>query len=398
MSTAAAVLDATTRWWFRLCGTAFWRTLTTRWPLALAVGCVVAVLANRRVPPADMVLFAEAGARLWSHAGLDVFGDAFIQAGVAELTLYHWTVGLDRALGLPNFEATSVVLHLAVTLGFAVLATLPHRMVRQPVPRSLPLLAGMVALLLGFGSDLFLAGHPAEFFVPALWLAAAFLAVRDRPALAGLLIAGSTTFETWGALGAPLLLLAPTWPARLRAAAAGGAGLLVAWGPFVAFGDFRMHELDWLVRSGSVLAPLMGVNAPFGWELRLLQGGTALALGTLVALKLGGSSTALWGVPLIVVSSRLLVDPISAGYYWIPVQMFGVLAVADVVARRDRPGGAALLLLYPTYLFNLAPSWVMATSGIVAVLLAVLLDRRGGSTGRSDQAADSRVRIAVPTL
>lgn len=404
MSTAATVLDTLALLWGRLGRTAPWRTLTRSWPLVVAVGCMAWVAANRSTPVLDMQLFALAGGRLWSRAGLDVFDDSFIQAGVAQLTLYHWTVGLDRALGTPHFEATSVVLHLAITLGFAALATLPHRLLLRPVPRSLPLLAGSAALLLGFGSDLYLSGHPAEFFVPALWLGSAFLAARGRPVPAGLLLAASTTFETWGALGAPVLLLLPTWSARVRAGVVCAVGLLVAWGPFIVLGEFRMHELDWLVRSNSVLAPLLGVNAPFGWELRLLQGGSALGLGLLAAAKLRRPSTALWAVPLVVVCARLAVDPVAAGYYWTPAQMFGILALADVAARRDLRGLVLAIPLYPIYLLNLVPQWGMALSGLLAVLLAVVLDARvaASSVPRAEdyrgRALDSRVRARVPTL
>lgn len=404
MSTSAAVLESMTQLCGRLGRLGLSRILTSWWPLVLAAACGVAVGGSRRIPPADMVLFARAGGHLWSSAGLDVFADSYIQAGVAELTLYHLALGLDRAIGSPNLEATSLLLHLAVTFGFAGLASLPHRLLRQPVPRSLPLLAGVGALLLGFGSDLYLSGHPAEFFVPALWLGSAFSAARGRPALAGLLLAASTTFETWGALGAPVLLLLPTWSARVQAGLTCAAGLLVAWGPFVVFGEFRMHELDWLVRPNSVLAPLMGLDAPFGWELRLLQGGTALGLGFLAAAKLRRPSTALWAVPLVVICARLAVDPVGAGYYWVPVQMFGVLALADVAARRDGRGLTLLLPLYPTYLFNLVPQWAMASSGVAAVLLAVLLDARateadGAPAGdHIGTASHSRVRVRVPTL
>lgn len=323
-----------------------------------------------------MVQFGVAGGHLWSRGGLDVFAEPSLQAGVAELTLFHWTTGLDRALGSPNYEATSAVLHLAITFGFVSLATLPSRLRGQPVPRSLPLLAGTAGLLLGFGSDLYLIGHPAQFFIPALWLGAAYHAARDRPLAAGLLLAASTTFETWGALGAPVLMLLPTWSHRIRACASCTAGLLVAWGPFVLLGEFRMHELDWVVRSHTVLAPLMGVGAPFGWELRLLQGVMAIGLGLLVAVKVPQPSTALWAVPLVVICARLAVDPIGASYYWVPVQMLGVIALADVSARGDRWGVVLLLPLYPVYLANLVPQWTKALSGGAAVLLVVVLERR----------------------
>lgn len=330
-----------------------------------------------------------------------MFADDFIQAGVAQLTLFHWTVGLDRALGNQYHEATSVVLQLTIILGFAGLATLPHRLVGRPVPGSLPLLAGGAALFLGFGSDLYLSGHPTEFFVPALWLGAAFAAVRGHSVMAGLLLAASTSFETWGALGAPVLLLSPTWSERIRSGLSCAAGLLGVWGPFVLLGEFRMHELDWVVRPHSVLAPLMGVDAPFGWELRLLQGGAALGLGLFAVARFRQPSTALWAVPLIVVCARLAVDPVGAGYYWVPVQMLGVLALADLTARRDRRGLSVLLLLYPTYLFNLVPQWVMASSGVAAVLLAMVLDAypvRLAGGHQVDTALNSRVQARLPNL
>lgn len=67
-----------------------------------------------------------------------------------------------------------------------------------------------------------------------------------------------------------MLLILPARKQRLAAAVWCALGLAALWGPFVAFGEFSMHEYRWRIRPGSVLVPLLGSPAPFPWPLRLL--------------------------------------------------------------------------------------------------------------------------------
>lgn len=65
-------------------------------------------------------------------------------------------------------------------------------------------------------------------------------------------------------------------------------------------------------------------------------------------------------MPAAVVASRLLLDPVVAGYYWVPVKVLGLVAVASFLALRDERGLAVVPLLYPALLLGLLPHWVVA--------------------------------------
>jgi hypothetical protein len=95
----------------------------------------------------------------------------------------------------------------------------------------------------------------------------------------------------------------------------------------------------------------------FGWPLRLLQASLALGAGAGIAFALRRSSHAVWVAPLGVVIVRLLLDPLSFGWYWLEVEalvlvgaalLFRVLRTRCAEARLDRdasrPRPAALPL------------------------------------------------------
>lgn len=377
---ASAVLQLTSRWFDAVPGL---RRLARSWPFVVVVLCTSSVLQDSWQTPIDTLRFSATGRSLWSSDWLNTFSDPWIQAGAAQLTLYGWTSMLERALDLPPYQVASVVIQFCVGFGLVGLVALPHRLSGRRAPHPLLLAAGLVGWLLAIPSDTYLAGHPAQFAITVLWVLAAIAALRDRPALAGILVAAASAFEPWGALGAPLLLLLPGRRRMLTAASWCAFVIALLWVPFVAFGEFAMHEHRWHVYPDSVLAPLLGSLSAFSWHLRLLQGGVALACGALAARALRGSLHAVWAVPMAVVSSRLLLDPVVAPYYWSPVKVLGLVAVATFVALRDERGLVVIPLLYPVLLLDPVPHWLVAVSVLAGI--ALLGGRRGSAPGLASQ-------------
>jgi hypothetical protein len=137
---------------------------------------------------------------------------------------------------------------------------------------------------------------------------------------AGALVGLSAGFELWGVLGVAVLLLAP----RLTRAVAGACiqGVVVAalLAPFALAGTLRMFDHEWQATSGTLVGLLVGPGAHFGWPLRLAQASLAVATGGALAFALRRSAHALWLVPLAVALVRLLLDPVSFGWYWLEVE------------------------------------------------------------------------------
>jgi len=360
--------------------------ITRWWPFIVAIACGLAVVGDSAAIPFDTELFATAGRVLLSDDWRETFKDPIIQAGVGELSFYAVTAELETLLGVRRFQLTSVLLHGGVIFGIAGLVALPYRRAGRSAPHLLLLAAGLLSVLFGLGSELYLTGHPAQFAILALWVLGAQQAQRGQGVVAGLLIAASTTFEPWGALGGPLLLLLPNRTEIVRAALWCAGGTFLAYGPFLLLGEFRMQEFAWEVRPGSILAPVLGAGSPFGWAPRLVQGALSLSVGAALSVRLRSSPHALWAAPLGIVTARLLVDPVAAGYYWSPTKILLLVAIASFLASRDRRGLLVLAFLYPVLLPTLLPQWVQA----VSVLLGLLVLSRDDGTPRSLQVAEIR--------
>jgi hypothetical protein len=81
-----------------------------------------------------------------------------------------------------------------------------------------------------------------------------------------------------------------------------------------------MFDHEWRVTSGTLVGLVAGPGAHFGWPLRLAQASLAIGAGAAVAFTLRRSVHAVWLVPLSVVLARLLLDPVSFGWYWLEVE------------------------------------------------------------------------------
>ena len=268
----------------------------------------------------DTWLFVRAGRTLlsphWTHA----FADSSIQAGPLQLALYG-SVG-----------RSPVVLAAVLAATAALLVATAARAAGVARPRVLAL-AGVAAVATGFTTHVFDAGHPADGFLPLLWIVAAAEVRRGRTVRAGLLVGLSAGFETWGILGLAVFALAPTRSAVARSAATACAVVGLLFLPFVLFGDFAMTGYRWQIASQSLLGQVFAPGTAFGWPLRLAQGAAALGAGVLVARALRTSVHAVWAAPIAVVLARLALDPIDHGYYFDGVQAAGLVALALVAAR-----------------------------------------------------------------
>jgi hypothetical protein len=271
------------------------------WLPVLAAAAVVASL-DRGTDPGDLVYFVHKGERLLSSGWADTFADPRLQSGPLQLAAF----GAVR-----NFTALAFLIELAIA------ALLLYVLGRLGTGDRVRLAVGLLAVASGLGHGAFVDGHPAEAIIPLLWVLAGLWAREDRVVAAGALVGLSAGLELWGMLGAPVLLLAP----RVRRAALGGvaegAVVIALLAPFALAGTFRMFEHEWGVATGTLLSIFVAPGTHFGWPLRLLQASLALGAGAAVALKLRRSLQAVWLAPLGVVVVRILLDPLSFGWYWL---------------------------------------------------------------------------------
>jgi len=246
------------------------------WLPVLAAAAAVASL-DRGTDTGDLIYFVHKGEQLLSGRWADTFADPALQSGPLQLAL----AGVFR-----NFTALAFLIELAVAgLLLFVLA-------RLGVNDRIRLAVGLVAVAAGLTHGAFVDGHPAQAFVPLLWVLAGVWARENRAARAGALVGLSAGLELWGVLGAPVLLLVPRFRRAISAGlveAAVVAGLLA---PFIVFGTFRMFEHEWHVSTGTLMSLFVEPGTGFGWPLRLLQSALALAAGVAIAAgtDFGGGS------------------------------------------------------------------------------------------------------------
>jgi hypothetical protein len=299
------------------------RLLAWALPAALAAGLAPFL----RSDGGDMSLFVRAGRTMlsgdWSHT----FSSSGIQAGPLQLLLFG-TVGRSPA-------ALAAVLAAAA----ALLLTLAVRSLGVERPRLLAL-AGVLAVATGLTTHVFDAGHPANGLLPLLWIVAAAEARRGRTLRAAAIVGLSAGFETWGVLGVAVLALAPSLRDAVRALplAAGVAAALFL--PFAIAGDFAMLSYRWVIMGRSLLGHVVAPGTSFGWPLRLVQGGLAVASGVGIARVARRSPHALWLVPLAIVLVRVALDPMDSGYYFDGIQAPALAGLLLVAARGLRiPAG-----------------------------------------------------------
>ena len=297
------------------------------WAPVLAAAAAVAYL-DRGTDPGDVVYFTHRGEQLLSSGWAHTFADPMLQSGPLQLVLF----GAVR-----NFAALAFVVELGVVaLLLAVLG-------RLGVADHWRFAAGLVAVGTGLTHLAFADGHPAEAVVPLLWILAAQWAREDRVVAGGALLGVAAGLELWGVLGAAVLLLAP----RLRRAVLGlcveAVVVIAQLAPFALAGELRMFDRKWDVTTGTLLSLFVTPGSHFGWPLRLVQAALAVGAGGAVALRLRGSLHAVWLAPLALVLVRILLDPVSFGWYWLEPEALALAGAALVLTQlpswlgSDRP-------------------------------------------------------------
>jgi hypothetical protein len=291
------------------------------WIPALAAAGIVATL-DSHGDAGDVIFFAHAGEDLFGRGWTDVFADPKLQSGPLQLAALGALARLSDAVGI----SLGTMLAFAVELGATAAALLVLK--RFTSNRAVLLLAGLGVVALGLSQAAYVDGHPAQLFVPLLWVVAGLAARDGRGSWAGVLVGLSAGLELWGLLGVCVLAASP----GIRSAARGlGIAALVTAGllaPFVALGDFSMLEFQWHVASGTLVSLVVEPGSTYPWAVRLVQAATAVAAGASVAWALRARPSVVWVAPLAAILVRLLFDPVFyAAYLLAPLTLAAVGAV-----------------------------------------------------------------------
>ena len=270
---------------------------------------------DRGTDSGDLVYFVHKGEQLLSGGWADTFADPKLQSGPLQLAI---------------FGAVRDVAALAFLIELGVAVLLLFVLGRLGLSDRARVAVGLLAVAAGVTHIAFVYGHPAEAVVPLLWVLAGLWAREDRVLSAGALVGLSAGFELWGVLGVAVLLLAPRLTRALAGVGMQAAVVAVMLAPFALAGTFRMFDHQWQVTSGTLVGLVVGPGAHFGWSLRLAQASLAIGAGAALAFVLRRSVHSLWLVPLAVALLRLLLDPVSFGWYWLEVEAL-VLVGAGIV-------------------------------------------------------------------
>ena len=294
------------------------------WLPVLGLAGLVAYL-DRGTDTGDLIFFVRRGEQLLSGNWAETFANPDLQVGPVLLAI----VG-----AVDNFT----VLAFVIELGSAAL--LLYVLGGLGVSNRVRLVVGLLAVVSGLTHGAFVDGHPAQVFVPLLWVLAAVWAREDRAVAAGALVGVSAGLELWGVLGAVVLVLAPTLRRAIAGVLAEAAVVCALLAPFALFGTFRMFEYEWTVATGTLLSLFVEPGTDFGWPLRLVQASLALGAGTAIALAIKRNLHAVWLAPLALVCVRLLLDPLAYGWYWLAAHALVLVGAAVVLGSLPARMGA----------------------------------------------------------
>jgi hypothetical protein len=288
------------------------------WVPVLAAAAGLAYL-DRGTDSGDLLYFVHKGEQLLSSGSwADTFADPRLQSGPLQLVIF----GAVHDLGA-----------LAYLIELGVAALLLFALGRLGLSDRARLAVGLLAVAGGSTHIAFIYGHPAEAIIPLLWVLAGLRAREGRVLSAGALVGLSAGFELWGVLGVAVLLLAPRLTRAIAGACVQAVVVAAMLAPFAVAGTFRMFDHEWRVTSGTLAGLVVGPGAHFGWPLRLAQASLAICAGAAVAFGLRRTVHSLWLVPLAVVLVRLLIDPVSFGWYWLEVETLVLVGAGLVLSE-----------------------------------------------------------------
>jgi hypothetical protein len=287
------------------------------WVPVLAPAAGLAYL-DRGTDSGDLVYFVHKGQQLLSGGWADTFADSRLQSGPLQLAFFG---------AVHNLAALAFLIELGVA------ALLVYVLGRVGLSDRMRVTVGLLAVAGGLTHISFVYGHPAEAIIPLLWVLAGLRAREGRVLSAGALVGLSAGFELWGVLGVVVLVLAPSVTRALAGACVQVAVVSAMLAPFMVAGTFRMFDHQWRATSGTLVGFVVGSGAHFGWPLRLAQAALAIGAGAALAFALRRNVHALWLVPLAVVLVRLLLDPVSFGWYWLEVEALVLVGAGLVLSE-----------------------------------------------------------------
>lgn len=278
---------------------------------------------DRHADAGDVIYFGHAGEALWESGWLDVYADPVLQSGPIQLgvlgALSHLADGIGVSLG--------AVLAYAIELGAMAALLLVLR--RITARQGLLLVTSLVALVLGLAQSAYLDGHPAQLFVPLLWVVAGLVLRRGEGAWAGALVGLSAGLEVWGLLGVCIFAAAPARRAAVRGVVFSAAVAAGLFAPFILLGDFRMLQFEWQVASGTLVSLVVDPGSSYPWAVRLVQAVVAVACGAAAGWALRRRSSVIWAAPLAAVLVRLVFDPVFYAAYLIAPLTLALVAALE---------------------------------------------------------------------
>lgn len=325
----------------------------------------------------DLRLFSATGRSLLQLRIGEVYSQAEVQLGPLGLLMFGLNDLFARIAGVRLEPGIAV----AVAVGVTLLSVHVIRSMNSELtpPRALPsgyeLFFGCVVIIGGICFEATTSAHPTEALIPLLWLFASQQARRGRGVSAGASLAVAGLLKAWGALGLPLLLLAP----RRRAAAAGGATqaflTALAYAPFLLSNTTSTFTFQWLVKPQSPLTFFVEPGTPFGWSWRVVQAGAILAVGAGLILWRQRLVQG-WHVCLAMVAVRMLTDPLDYHYYWLSVGVLVLCGLSTLMPvepswwRVPYAAGFYLTLLPFFLLEGTSEAWYIAIASIAALAFA----------------------------
>ena len=293
--------------------------------LLLALTAAAAV--GAAVPPgntADLPYFTGAADRMLSGSWAETYSDASLQVGPLQLLLF----------ALPS---TALIGAVAGALSAGLFWLIARRFLADAQGWAL-LAASLAPVVLGLTFHAYRQGHPAQVLVPLLWVIAGLELRRGRAWTAGAVIGLSAGFEVWGLLGVAVFGAAPTVRLAMRAVASTSVLALSLYAPFWVAGDFAMFEYRWAVSDETLISLFLEPGTEFPWSVRILQGGTALLVGSVLTRMLRRSPAALWVGPLALVAVRVALDPVRYPWYWLALETLALVGAVhlggELLSRR----------------------------------------------------------------
>jgi hypothetical protein len=295
-------------------------------------------------PPGDWSFFVRATdvllGRIAGHAPLSVYADfPNIQIGPASLVS---ALPLRFLGGAEGSAVVAVIMAVAPAALFLAERSASVLSVHRPEAPVAVLVAGVLVIPMWHEVAVF--GHLDDALVLLALAWAMYSVSRGHPVITGVALALAMSAKPWAAGAVVIIAALPSARARAQALATSLGLLALAWSPFLlgdprTAGSLSSFRLD--VTASSTLA-LLGVDeGPMPAWVRPTQVLIAAVLGWIAVRK--GRWAA---VPIVVVASRLALEPANFSYYYGGLVL--AAALLDVGMRRRVPWwtGAVLLVQF----------------------------------------------------